>query len=132
MKTCVEKGNYQLFSIIKGNPSKWLSVGIQHHSKTMEIFQVLRTYTRMIGMQPLEKKFNPRNLEILFILGQFSISALTFLLFEASTLKEYAGGFYASITITINYFGFMLLMSKAQDIFELIENIEETIENRKS
>lgn len=96
----------------------------------MKVFQVLQFYLSFIGIDPLHKRFNCRHIEILLVIWLLSISAFAYLFFEASTPKEYAESFYASITVTSNAIGIVFQMGKTEDIVQLIAIVEETINNR--
>lgn len=97
----------------------------------MDVFKALQFYLTSVGMEPLNDGLNLRNLECLFLIGQFSISAFAFLFFRANNSKEYSESFYASITITMNGIATFIFMFKSKDVFKLIKNIERIVENRK-
>lgn len=98
----------------------------------MQIFQRLKSYWRLFGIQPIkESTFNSRNVTVLLILCQFSLSAVTFFIFRAKTFREYAESFYVLTTAAINSFGAVTIILKAASVYRLIENFEKTIEDRK-
>lgn len=104
-------------------------------AEAMKLFQVVCKCLAIIGIRQLrsneENRFNARNFGILLYFGLFAISTTTFIVRYASTFLEYADAFFAWITGSLVFIGYFVTILKSTKLFQLIENLEETIENRK-
>lgn len=96
---------------------------------TMELFKFLKsTYTR-IGILPAEsnQNTNPINWKNCFFLlceGQFFISSVTFLLFEANSMIEYGMASFMCLTTLLCTILYWILFWQMKHISKFIENFE--------
>lgn len=95
----------------------------------MQIFLKARENFKVVGIKSNQKySFNGRNILSLLLYGQFVISTMTFFLTEARTLKEYVNSFYAFMASIGVIFGILICTWKMKNIFELIMNMENCID----
>lgn len=98
----------------------------------MQIFQSLRSYMHIFGVDPNQKSmFNYRNVSVLLVASQFLVSAAMFFIFEAETFREYTESFNVLSIASINTFMAIVIILKATQFHKLIEMFEQTIEDRK-
>lgn len=81
----------------------------------------------MVKKNPL----NLRSITIVALFVQLFVTTLAFLVFKASTFTEYANSFYIIVTAAFNVFTFPWNISKARNIFKLIDRLEAVIETSK-
>lgn len=92
----------------------------------------------MVGIESLQpfEKYHSMTMQlkrsvvlILFIL--FVTSSLVFIGYQANSLGEYADASYMSATLDWMFFAFAILLWKRDDVFKLIEDFENLIQQRK-
>lgn len=102
----------------------------------MKFFQSSRKFYLSLGLKPPQPdqsfSLNAKNLLILFIFMQGSFLTASFLVFKASSMREFGDSFYASVTELANTVYFLSSMSKMGNILRLMENIEEFIKRSES
>lgn len=97
----------------------------------MKILQSIEDLFDFMGIrrQQLPKKhlLNLRNILIITLFVQFSVTTFTFFLFKANTFTEYANSFYITATAAFNIFTFPWNISQSRNIFKLIDQMEAII-----
>lgn len=101
----------------------------------MKIFQQLEKPFGHLGIyirQAYQENWlNSRNFIVLSILIVLSISITTYLLFIAKKFQEYSESFYVFVCAVLYSVCFIIYIWKTIKVFELIVNIETTIQKRK-
>lgn len=101
----------------------------------MKIFQFIQMPLERLGLHPPgSKEFHSsywKRLLVLSILIHFSLTTLTFLLYEAQTYREYAESFYIFVTASLKIGTFSVTLRKISTLFKLLADYQKTIENRK-
>lgn len=124
------------FDISTSNVKCWVISKISwslslNEAETMKLFTYLRHKYAILGISPVQNaQMQTRNCLQIFFVAQLSITGLVYLIFEAESIPEYVDSFYAFSTAAVNEFCFILVISKAANIFRLIEKLEEAIEQR--
>lgn len=91
-------------------------------------FNTLNIYSNTLGqVHGLDMK----NYFFLIVSGLGSTSTVIFMVFQAETVNEFAEAFYAfSITLFV-FFIFVNFFAKKKDIFNLMDEYESTVQQRK-
>lgn len=101
----------------------------------MKLFTVIIKYASIIGIRKPRPDqtiyFNTRSVIVLLYLALFSFSAAALLLFEAQTFQEYSEGFFGLTSASFTYVGLLEKVFTSAIIFNFIEKLELTIEERK-
>lgn len=104
-------------------------------SLIMIIFQSIQKYFSILGINSsaLRKNqvFNIRNVLTVFLFGVLSVSTTEFLVFEATSFREYADSFYSACTISLVGANFAVLMWKTAKVFTFIEELQNIIQERR-
>lgn len=101
----------------------------------IKLFQSLRRYFQILGTYSPEsnenRKFNPRNVFVLFCYTQLFVSVLAFTLFKAKAVVEFGLNYYGYMTEVLCIFVVLLQTYRMDDITKLIENCEKFVEMSK-
>lgn len=97
--------------------------------KILESIQEILSKLGITSTQSDQKyPFNVRNMMCLFCFILMSISAFTFLIIEAGSVKEYLNILNTSLTSIIMGIEFILHLWKRRKLFEFIVNFEDLIQ----
>lgn len=109
-----------------------ISLGLSFiESRTMKLFIYLISQYKVLGICPVQNiQTHARNGLHIFFVAQLSITGLVYLVFEANTIPEYVDSFYAFSTGLVNVFSFIVIISKMERIYQLIEELEKSIQQR--
>lgn len=101
----------------------------------MHILESIRTKLQIIGMtthQSLQKyPFNDRNLVCLLLHGINVVCNLGFLISGTTDLMEFTDSLFLTITAILTASIFINLISKMQQLFEFINNLEDIVDQSK-
>lgn len=101
----------------------------------IKLFESLLSYFQILGTFSPEsienRRFNPRNVFVLFIYIQLIVTAFAYTLFKAQNPIEYGLNFYGYVTQSLCTFVVLLQMYRMLDILKFIENCEKFIARRK-
>lgn len=93
---------------------------------------MIRTPLGILGIDSTRKSsFNSKNLVVILLLGQYTISTATYFLFGAKTTQEYSESFYISATAALLLFVFLVIIRKQTNIFRFIDDLRSIIETRE-
>lgn len=102
----------------------------------MKAFHSTRKLFGSLGIyrlsSPQNHLFEWKILFVFILFGQYIISLMAFFLFEANTLSEFTASYYAVATTTLLFFTSISMFRKKMDIFQLLDNFENVIEQRQS
>lgn len=102
---------------------------------TMKVLQVIQSYFRIFGIQPPNSngahRFNIRSFGALFIILLFLLSASSFLVRDAKTIREFTESIYLTTTALVNCAFFLLCFTNGPDFFRFVTNTEQAISNRE-
>lgn len=91
-------------------------------------------YVNNIGIRPCkpnESRFNRRSITVLLILGLNFAPVTAFVLFSASTIREFEESFFIWITVLAVIIGYFSTILRSPLVFRIIETAEIMLENRK-
>lgn len=101
----------------------------------MKVFQMIQKLFKIAGIQPRQPNqvfpFNWKNFVTLLFLGLFSLATGAFFVLDAKNMSEFAESFYALTLSLLLFFFYSSLTGNMEKILKLIDDFEETIENRK-
>lgn len=96
----------------------------------MRIFTELRKLFNILGVKS-QQKFNRSNLFALSLFA-FGLGAMiAFLLFEVRTFVEFGNAFFGAISFFLNIFTLSSYVFKHKEVFDLFDQFERVIEQRK-
>lgn len=99
---------------------------------SLQQFQIVRKLFEVIGIYPQQsKRFNVRNVVALLFTFTMCISSFAFLLFEVDNSHDFGASFYAAITEFAVIVSFLSIVFKMQNIFKIMDQIEEIIQKSK-
>lgn len=105
----------------------------------MKIFQLLRKYLAILGvepLQPIEKnqriEMYLKRMQLLVLCIQWVICLTVFIGCEAKTIDEYTDAIYISSCVTTILCTFPIIIWKIDNLFKLIEDFEDLIRQRKT
>lgn len=102
-----------------------------NEARTMKLFIFLRSQFKMLGISPVQNvEMHARNGMHIFFVAQLAIMGLVYLIVEAKTIPEYVDSLYILSTGVVNVFSFIVVILKMDHIFQLIEQLEKSIEQR--
>lgn len=98
-------------------------------------FIILRKYAKNMGIAELApgqtNPFNRRTAIVATIFLIYLLSSTAYLLLDANTFRDYTMCFYIWVTLLFVFFGYLIMIVKAQDMFKLSKFMEQLIENGK-
>lgn len=100
----------------------------------MKIFQCVRNKFGILGIyqpQPNVPILNQRNSIAIVVYIQFLILTMKFLIFETQTFRELADSVFITVTCILKVICFAVTLWKISDIFDLMDNFEGVIQERK-
>lgn len=102
----------------------------------MKLFLSLREIMSVVGVQPpnptQKYSFNWKRLLAFICILKFAILTIAALAFEANSFYEYAECVYAIITVWTVVSNILVVTLQMRKIFQLIDNFEKSIQERKS
>lgn len=100
----------------------------------MKLCVSLKKYCKFIGIyeiQPVKSIFNHRNVGILIIFGQSFTWITAYLLYGATTIREYEECFFLWTASLATSIGFFVTIIRTRTTFQLLEHGNNLIEKRK-
>lgn len=101
----------------------------------IQLFQSVQRNFQTLGIHQFRPKetysLNWRIPWVLFCYIQHFISVFAFFAFEANTVLDYGTSFYGFITMVYTVYYILILIKRTPQIFQLIENFQEFIDQRK-
>lgn len=102
----------------------------------MKIFQSTQNALKMLGIYRAQtfhqsNRLNVKNLSVLMLFGLFFIATILYLIFDAKTFIEYSQSMYGFAVGLALLTLFITIIWKSPQIFQLIDNYENTIARRK-
>lgn len=95
------------------------------YENKMKLFQLVQENFVVLGICSNQPRFNRRSMAVFLFLELTTISAVAVLFLEASTFTDYLNTFYVISVVVASIVIFATLLSKKNELFELIHNIED-------
>lgn len=96
--------------------------------KRMKLLQFTQKIFKIVGIDSPQNPFNRRMLMVFSVCCMSSASACVFLFHEAKNFMEYSNSIYITTAFLLVVVCYTILITKMEDTFELIDNLESTVE----
>lgn len=100
-------------------------------NKTMKICGIVQKKLFQLGVGPNQRLFNKIQLKIIFEFTAALSSLCLYLVHTADTPEEYVNSIFITLAMTCISIGYFSITVQTENIFLIIDNMEQIIENRK-
>lgn len=100
-------------------------------ANTVQLFQSMRDFYKMIGIHPLQLNhgaYNLRNSIVLLFMTSSMVSSGAFFVYKSDNIQDYSASFYAFITELIHVGFFPPFRNNMTNMFVLMDEFEAFIE----